>query len=231
MDTSFNLKEARATWLSGLESRQAFSATQLEELDSHLEESLEDLEQRGLTPREAFMVAVHRLGCPAGLASEYQKLGSNPVWAFRGRWMVLGILCYLTALAITRTSTEIVGLLALQVPRGHFRLAVMVSGFLLCSIVGVWLLHRWLHGKFPRTTGWMSRQPVKTACAILLVASLVPVASAGLTTILTARSVNLPEFGEHLLHRRYILSATPLMWFALLVVSLRKYWGKPAVEA
>jgi hypothetical protein len=231
MDPRFNLTQARTDWRSALESRQAFSAAQLEELDSHLEASLEDLQKRGLTPQESFMVSVHRLGGPASLAEEYQKVSSSPAWAIRAKWMLLGILSYLAALAVTRTSTEMVGFLALKLPQGHWRLAAMVSGFLLCSALGVWLLHRCLQGKFPRIPAWISRHPFGSACAMLLAAFLLPPALAGLTTILGTHMVNLGEYSEHILQRRFLLMATPLLWFILLVFSLRKYWGKPSSVA
>lgn len=231
MDPSFNLTQARTNWRSTLESRQAFSTSQLEELDSHLDASLEDLQQRGLTAQESFMVAVHRLGGPATLAEEYQKISNSPAWAIRAKWMLLGILSYLAALAVTRTSTDLVGFLALKLPQGHWRLAAMVSGFLLCSALGVWLLHRCLQGKFPRIPAWISRHPFGSACAMLLAASLLPSLSASLATILGSQMVNREEFGEHILHRRYLMMATPVLWFILLVFSLRKYWGKPSSVA
>ncbi len=228
MEPRFDLTEARAAWLSALESRQAFSGAQLQELESHLEDAMEDLQQRGLALPEAFLIATRRLGGSTGLAEEYQKLTNHPVWAIRGKWMVLGILSYLSALALSRTSTEIVGILALKAPQGHLRLAVTVSGFLLSSIIGVWLLHRCLHGKLPRLPAWAARHPLGTACGVLLAASLIPVASQFLATILGIQMVSIDDFSKQILVRRYTLMATPLLWFAILFFSLRRHWGKAA---
>ena len=228
MEPRFDLTEARAAWLSALESRQAFSRAQLQELESHLDDAMEDLLQRGLALPEAFLIATRRLGGPTGLAEEYQKLSSHAAWAIRGKWMVLGILSYLSALALTRTCTEIVDIVALNAPQGHLRLAVTVSGFLVSSIIGAWLLHRCLHGKFPRQPAWVIRHPLGTACGVLLAASLIPVVSGALANILGVHMVNFDDFSKQILVRRYTLMVTPLLWFAILVFSFRRYWGKAA---
>lgn len=221
MESRFDLTGSRAAWLATLEASQAFSGAQLQELESHLDDAMEDLMQRGLTLPESFMIATRRLGGPAGLAKEYQKLASNPIWAVRGKWMVLGIISYLTANAVTGTCMDILGLLAIGVPGGNPRLAVTVCGFLLSSVLGVWLLHRFLRGKFPRRPDFAMRHPLRAAISVLVAAAIIPAVVGLLANFLKISTVGgLAAYGEQMAIKRYTLMAGSLLWLAVLTIPL-----------
>ncbi len=44
-----------------------------------------------MTDEEAFLLATRRLGCPAGLESEFAKINRGQVWLNRLLWMLVGI--------------------------------------------------------------------------------------------------------------------------------------------
>lgn len=229
MEPRFDLIAARQTWRSALESQQTFTGAQLQELESHLEDTMEDLQDLGLPASEAFLLATHRLGKPAGLAGEYQKMTRHPAAMIRVKWMVLGIVSYLGALAVTRIGTDIVGLVTLQVPEGPVRLGVMASGFVASLALGLGLLHGCFRGTGFRWPGLMTRHPLGSACGILFAAFLLPGAVGALTSILAAKTSSPSEFAGQAMTRQYVLMAGSLAWLAILAFSLRNNWGKAPV--
>ncbi len=95
MEPSTDLKTARAAWLDDLKSRETFSPGQLSELEAHLDDAMDDLTARGLSPDEAFLIGTRRLGSPEPLASEFRKVSPDGVWATRAKWMLLGVVAFL----------------------------------------------------------------------------------------------------------------------------------------
>jgi len=60
--TRFNLTNAIATWRQDLAARPGMAPERTRELESHLNESIGVLKQRGLSDEEAFWVAYGRMG-------------------------------------------------------------------------------------------------------------------------------------------------------------------------
>jgi hypothetical protein len=48
---------------------------ELEEIEGHLEDSMTELEQQGLSEREAFLVAANRMGNPVEIGEGFEKMG------------------------------------------------------------------------------------------------------------------------------------------------------------
>ena len=91
----FCLESAAADWLGDLRQSGSFEQSDLEELGSHLEDEIQELMDHGLSEREAFWVAMNRVGTRNELPGEYGKTNSRAVWKHRFWWMVAGILGYL----------------------------------------------------------------------------------------------------------------------------------------
>ena len=62
--TEFDLNRAMATWRQQLGQSPAYREENLEELESHLRDSIATLAGKGLTDEEAFLVATRRVGAP-----------------------------------------------------------------------------------------------------------------------------------------------------------------------
>ena len=99
-------------WRERVAARDAISSADVDELESHLRDQLDDLTARGLAPDEAFMVAVKRVGPLDEVAQEYATEHSDRLWkqltvetretGSRGRagiWWAVG-LAFGTALAV-----------------------------------------------------------------------------------------------------------------------------------
>jgi hypothetical protein len=75
-----DLEDQIAQWRSYLKHRQAIHAADVEELESHLRDEIDALDEAGLTPDEAFLVAVKRLGSIDQLSHEFAREHSDRLW-------------------------------------------------------------------------------------------------------------------------------------------------------
>lgn len=91
-ETVFDLNERLHQWRSALKNRPAVREEDVEELESHLGDTMEALSKSGLSPEEAFLVGAHRVGHPAALDDQFGRVTPGAVWKERSQWMVLGIL-------------------------------------------------------------------------------------------------------------------------------------------
>ena len=76
----FELDKEKTAWLDSLREKGQFSNEQLAELESHLDESMEQLQAAGLNREEAFIIGLKRLGDSELLSSEYAKVNEGPLW-------------------------------------------------------------------------------------------------------------------------------------------------------
>ena len=67
-------------WQAYLRSHGDVSDDQLEELETHLREEMEQLRQNGLSDDEAFIVAVRRIGRTSEVAKEFSKTQQRLLW-------------------------------------------------------------------------------------------------------------------------------------------------------
>jgi hypothetical protein len=88
----FDLQSAIAEWRKDLASgEQALSADELEELESHLRDVIDELERGGLPLDRAFAAAVQRLGPADELRAEFAKADPLRVWRARMFWVLMGM--------------------------------------------------------------------------------------------------------------------------------------------
>ena len=87
----FDLNAEIQAWRNRLSSSPELRAENLDELESHLRDSVAALRQKGLTEAEAFLIATQRIGSPTALQPEFAKVNAREVWLDRLLWMVLGV--------------------------------------------------------------------------------------------------------------------------------------------
>lgn len=90
--SSFDLNRSIQHWRENLGQSPAFRSENLNELESHLRDSVAALETRGLSEGEAFLIATRRLGRADALGQEFGKLNAAVVWRSRALWMLAGML-------------------------------------------------------------------------------------------------------------------------------------------
>jgi hypothetical protein len=106
-DTPFHLNERLDQWRSELKHRPAISEEDIEELESHLSDTMDHLLTSGLSQAEAFLVGARRVGHPALLEDQFGYAKPGAVWKERAQWMVLGILAWWTAAGLAKVATSL----------------------------------------------------------------------------------------------------------------------------
>lgn len=74
----FDLNIALQYWLERLGQSPQIKTENLCELESHIRDSVDQLQLKGLSSEESFLVATHRAGNPAQLEPEFSKVNPNP---------------------------------------------------------------------------------------------------------------------------------------------------------
>jgi uncharacterized membrane protein len=89
--TPFDLNDAIHQWREALSQSPTFQGENLQELESHLRDSISTLQNRGLDTEEAFLIATRRLGKESMLELEFTKINPRRLWLDRALWMLIGI--------------------------------------------------------------------------------------------------------------------------------------------
>jgi hypothetical protein len=76
----FDLEINIRSWTDHLRARGNFKETDIIELESHLNDEIEDLIETGLAEDEAFLISVKRLGNVNLISNEYSKVNSENLW-------------------------------------------------------------------------------------------------------------------------------------------------------
>ena len=79
----FDLNEQIENWRNNLAQQNTLEKSDIDELESHLREEIENLTALNLSDEEAFMVATHRLGRPDSLSEEFAKVNESVLWRKR----------------------------------------------------------------------------------------------------------------------------------------------------
>jgi hypothetical protein len=87
---AFDLNLAIQHWRETLAQSPAFRSENLNELESHLRDSVASLQTRGLSEEEAFLIASRRIGDGKQLENEFGKINRRAMWADRVLWMLVG---------------------------------------------------------------------------------------------------------------------------------------------
>ncbi len=76
----FDLETQINSWRDHLRARGNFTETDIRELESHLRDEIDDLTSAGLSPDEAFLISVKRLGNADAISNEYAKVNTENLW-------------------------------------------------------------------------------------------------------------------------------------------------------
>jgi uncharacterized membrane-anchored protein len=100
--SQFDLNRALQLWLAQLGQSPQVKAENLTELESHVRDSVIQLQSKGLSSEESFLVATHRVGSPEKLEPEFAKVNRNPwnmiihgfvlVFFSIGCWLLWGVM-------------------------------------------------------------------------------------------------------------------------------------------
>lgn len=100
-----NLNRHILKWRLNLLMRGAFQKSDIDELESHLRDEIDELQRLGYSDEDAFHLAVRRLGDLPGLQEEFSKVNFGILWLKRAAWSVLIVMSVL--LLFTQCSVHI----------------------------------------------------------------------------------------------------------------------------
>jgi hypothetical protein len=89
--TPLSLDREIQQWRAELAQSPVFKPENLNELESHLRDSVATLQQRGLSEEESFLIATRRIGRGGALQSEFGKINAKEMWLQRALWMLIGV--------------------------------------------------------------------------------------------------------------------------------------------
>lgn len=177
--TTFDLNQAIQCWRDDLAQAPAFRLEDLDELESHLRDSITKLQHATLSAEEAFTVAVKRIGGHSLLQTEFAKVNNQSVWLDRCLWMLLGVqiwaLVFGTANSLSRVLLTF-GLQGATFSSQQNILALPVSLFVLVqlgafagSLALIWWLFTRKGGKIGKFLGeyWRYRGTLAVTCIVL----------------------------------------------------------------
>ena len=88
--TAFDLNTAIQRWRDHLRQSPHFRPENLDELETHLRDSVAAFQGKALSEEEAFLVATRRIGGVPALEPEFAKVNGKEVWMNRLLWMLVG---------------------------------------------------------------------------------------------------------------------------------------------
>ena len=86
----FDLDQRMNEWRKRLLESNVYSSADIEELEAHILDALNDLQSKGLSQEEAFWVAVNRVGDVESLNREFRKVNQGLIWRRRIIWLLAG---------------------------------------------------------------------------------------------------------------------------------------------
>ena len=110
----FILNEALITWRNSILAKETCTANDLNELESHLLDEVDQLRQNNLTEEEAFFVAVNRIGKPANIAEEFAKVNGASIVRKKIVMACSGILGFLAISNIASLISHLAGMLLIH---------------------------------------------------------------------------------------------------------------------
>ena len=161
---TFDLSRRIEQWRENLAASPSFRGENLDELESHLRDSVATLQSRGLSADEAFLIATRRIGTDGALATEFSKVNEQVIWFDRALWMLTGVLLWTFVagmIGVLARDAAVLGLKGLgyqPATNGHtipFALISLVNlaGFVVSLRLCWWLIRRSTHG----FGGWAAR--------------------------------------------------------------------------
>jgi uncharacterized membrane-anchored protein len=217
--TGFDLNDSVRRWRENLSGSPALRVDDLDELESHLRDSISSLEGAGLSAREAFWVGTSRIGTTDGLDDEFAKVNVERVWLDRALWMVAGSLGILAASSLVSLFANL-ATVAIQLFTGRAAVVGPLGLSVYAVALGALFLMLWRAGSRGRgvawrVASWMKAHPVAGATGVALFLALGSFSST-LTASLSARFMPLSTYGS-VLQWRALSALLPVFFWPIVL--------------
>jgi hypothetical protein len=212
---SFELNREIQRWRENLAQSPAIRLENLDELESHLRDSVTALQTSGLSTGEAFMVATKRIGKGDLLETEFRKVNGRTVWLDRMLWMLIGIQVWGFVSGLVGAISS--GAVSLGLVGGNFDFnthgrtlpVLLFAGVRLLAVVGSLAICWWLIVRKGQSLGsrinWFvdGRMKLAMICGAFCVVSLAGSALGYSSPILLLKLTDSRTYGEVMLSQSY----------------------------
>ncbi len=203
----FDLNGAISNWRQELGQNEALDSSDLNEMESHLRDEIEDLAGGGLSQEEAFIIAAHRLGEAGQIAAEFAKVHSSRVWRRRFFWMLTGVLTFILAGALSAVAAKACATIAVFVGLRGYAVGAMesiVGVVVLIALAGI-AYCLFGPGLFGIRAASLFKKPFSAVLSVAGLTFLVILLRAAclFAPVLQARLVGAQEYGHAMLAHSY----------------------------
>ena len=172
----FDETKAIAAWRGRLAETGTLFEADLDELESHLHDHLEGLEEVGITGESAFLIATERLGETRALADEFAKV--NPLLAWRAAlfWISAGVMLVLGLKPVQDFAIHgaVAAAMALHLQKPLVTIlmwAVTFGSPLAFFAIAFWYARRHVEAPLPSARHAVVRVGLIVGCAVLMLAA------------------------------------------------------------
>jgi hypothetical protein len=170
--TRFELNEAIRAWREALSQAPTLRRDDLDQLETHLRDSVASLQAKGLSTPEAFCVAKSRIGRDDDLTREFAKVNADKIWLDRFLWMLIGyasigLLHSFAAVASNLSTLAVHNLAPSDRLTGPASLAATL-GTLIVLLFLVWRSGMRADGFIWKLGHWLKARPITTAVTLIL---------------------------------------------------------------
>ena len=102
---AFDLNDALHGWRGKLAESSAISGESLNELESHLRDSIARLQATGLSDEETFLIASKRIGTNRALGAEFGKVNGSGILFDRLLWILIAFQVWRVLLSVSAVAT------------------------------------------------------------------------------------------------------------------------------
>ena len=203
----FDLNRAITNWRQELGQNDALNTADLNEMESHLRDEIEDLAGGRLSPQEAFIIAAHRLGDTGQIAAEFAKVHSSRMWRRRFFWMLTGVLTYILAGALSAAAAKVCAIMAVFVGLQGYAVGAMESIVGVVVLIGLVGITYCLFGPglFGIRAASLFKNAFDAGLSVVVLALLVILLRAAclFAPVLQIRLLSVQEYGQIMIAHHY----------------------------
>ncbi|MFW5831850.1 MAG: permease prefix domain 1-containing protein [Prolixibacteraceae bacterium] len=188
--TTFNLENEVDAWADKLKTKPNLTESDVEEMKSHLYDSVDALRDKGLNEKEAFVLARFRLGDSHELDEAYKEANQPVIQMRRSLLILAGVLVYFMAYYFILSTSKLLAIVLLKTGTGGIESIEWVSRYLITWHFIVALFFAGLFFFEQKTILFLENAKLKPKLALLFL---------GLTAFLAAAdTVLFPEVKRNL---------------------------------
>jgi len=233
--TQPDLNKQIENWRLALASSPGLSAGDLEEMEAHLRDAIAELESKGLSTDEAFLVARKRLGGCEEIQKEFEKSNPSRVWADRMFWAIGFVLVsdivsslFTIVLDVSMAGAALFTHSPIGLSAG--KIALNMAG----SAALFWFMAQSIargNSLFQRLCNAGTRNLGLSVFALAAVI-LMTMVSACMVPVVIALKLPQPEMGKYIFYTNIGLMVQPVILYGVMIVAARSIRSKqvPAVQ-